>query len=140
MTISIATFAIWPLVEPWVDLLTQEGPVAAQAVSYLKWNILAIPFTLISMIMAGCMNGAGATMYNMIIMGSATWFIRLPLAWLLGHEILQDAEGIWIAMLCSQVIQSALLLYTYHFRDWQKFAMIKERKTVTKGNFNGARI
>lgn len=140
VTISIATFAIWPLVEPWVDLLTQEGPVAAQAVSYLKWNILAIPFTLTSMIMAGCMNGAGATMYNMIIMGSATWFVRLPLAWMLGHEILQDAEGIWIAMLCSQIVQSALLLYTYQFRDWQKFAMIKERKTMNKGNFNGARI
>lgn len=139
VSISLLTFAIWPLLPPWVALLTQEPLVEAQALSYLKWNVLAIPFTLTSMIMAGCLNGAGATLYNMVIMGSATWFVRLPLAWVLGHHFMNEAEGIWIAMLCSQVIQAAVLLHTYATRNWQRFAMIKERK-LKKGTFNGARI
>lgn len=126
---SITLFAIvaWQFIVPWVDLLTRNPDVAAQAVSYLKWNVLAIPFTLTSMILAGAFNGAGATMYNMFIMGAATWLLRLPLAYYLGHIGMQDAEGIWIAMLCSQVVQSLTLLYFYTFKNWQRFAMIKTR-------------
>ncbi|WP_319466675.1 MATE family efflux transporter [uncultured Pseudodesulfovibrio sp.] len=127
--ISISLFAIlvWPFIAPWVDLLTRDAAVAAQAVSYLKWNLLAIPFTLTSLILAGAFNGAGATLYNMFIMGAATWGIRLPLAYGLGHFFMDSAEGIWIAMFCSQIIQSLTLLYFYTFKNWQRFAMIKKR-------------
>ena len=90
--------------------------MAAQAVSYLKWNVLAVPFTLTSMILAGAFNGAGATLYNMLIMGGATWLLRLPLAYWLGHHALDDAEGIWIAMFVSQIGQSMILLYFFTFK------------------------
>jgi len=79
------------------------------------------------MILAGALNGAGATMYNMIIMGAATWLLRLPLAYGLGHIYMENAEGIWIAMFCSQIVQSSILLYVFRFKNWQRFAMIKAR-------------
>jgi Na+-driven multidrug efflux pump len=63
----------------------------------------------------------------MLIMGAATWGLRLPLAYALGHVIMNEAEGIWIAMFCSQVVQSSVLLYFYVFKNWQRFAMIKNR-------------
>lgn len=131
--ISISFFAVivWQFIPPWVDLLTRDTAVAAQAVSYLKWNIYAIPFTLTSMILAGAFNGAGATIYNMLIMGCASWLIRLPLAYVLGHHVMDNAEGIWIAMLCSQVVQSLTLLYFFAFKNWQRFAMIKTRNGAT---------
>lgn len=129
--VSICLFGIivWQFITPWVDLLTRDAVVAAEAVSYLKWNMLAIPFTLTSMILAGAFNGSGATMYNMFIMGGATWLLRLPLAYGLGHIYLANAEGIWIAMFCSQIVQSLTLLYFYTFKNWQRFAMIKARVT-----------
>lgn len=127
--ISICFFSVvvWQFIEPWVGLLTRDPAVAIHAVSYLKWNMLAIPFTLTSMILAGAFNGAGATMYNMFIMGFASWFIRLPLAYALGHKIMDNAEGIWIAMFCSQIVQSSILLYFYAFKNWHRFSMIKSR-------------
>jgi putative MATE family efflux protein len=127
--VSICLFSVvlWQFVTPWVALLTRDAAVAAQAVSYLKWNVLAVPFTLTSMIMAGAFNGAGATLYNMLIMGGATWLLRLPLAWWLGHHAMDSAEGIWIAMFCSQAVQSMTLLYFFTFKNWQRFAMIKVR-------------
>jgi Na+-driven multidrug efflux pump len=79
------------------------------------------------MILAGAFNGAGATLYNMLIMGGATWLLRLPLAYWLGHHALDDAEGIWIAMFVSQIGQSMILLYFFTFKNWQRFAMIKVR-------------
>ncbi|TDT87186.1 putative MATE family efflux protein [Pseudodesulfovibrio indicus] len=127
VSISLFALVVWQFINPWVALLTRDGVVAAQAVSYLKWNMLAIPFTLTSMILAGAFNGAGATLYNMLIMGAATWGLRLPLAYALGHVIMNEAEGIWIAMFCSQVVQSSVLLYFYVFKNWQRFAMIKNR-------------
>jgi putative MATE family efflux protein len=127
--VSICLFSVvlWQFVTPWVALLTRDAAVAAQAVSYLKWNVLAVPFTLTSMILAGAFNGAGATLYNMLIMGGATWLLRLPLAWWLGHHAMDSAEGIWIAMFCSQAVQSMTLLYFFTFKNWQRFAMIKVR-------------
>lgn len=125
--ITLFAFVVWQFIDPWVGLLTRDPVVAAQAVNYLKWNVLAIPFTLTSMILAGAFNGAGATMWNMIIMGSATWGIRLPLAYALGHVFMENAEGIWIAMFASQIVQSSILLYVYTFKNWQRFAMIKNR-------------
>ncbi|QGY41281.1 MATE family efflux transporter [Pseudodesulfovibrio cashew] len=132
VSITIFSLVVWQFIGSWVDLLTRDPAVAAQAVSYLKWNVLAIPFTLTSMILAGAFNGAGATLWNMFIMGGATWLLRLPLAYGLGHFVMKDAEGIWIAMFCSQIVQSSILLYVFTFKNWQRFAMIKKRNGNTK--------
>ncbi len=127
ISITLFSIVVWQFIPPWVDLLTRDAAVAVEAVRYLKWNVLAVPFTLTSMILAGVFNGAGATLYNMFIMGTATWFIRLPLAYGLGHLGMKSAEGIWIAMFCSQIVQSLALLYFFVFKNWQRFAMIKTR-------------
>ena len=127
VSISLFSIIIWQFLPSWVNLLTPDSAVAAQAMSYLKWNMLAIPFTLTSMILAGALNGAGATIYNMFIMGGASWLIRLPLAYYLGHFVMNSAEGIWIAMFCSQIVQSSVLLYVFTFKNWQKFALIKTK-------------
>jgi Na+-driven multidrug efflux pump len=105
VSISLFALVVWQFINPWVALLTRDAAVAAQAVSYLKWNMLAIPFTLTSMILAGAFNGA----------------------YLLGHEVMDGAEGIWIAMFCSQIVQSSVLFYFYNFKNWQRFAMIRHR-------------
>ena len=127
VSITLFSVAVWQFIPEWVDLLTRDPAVAAVAVNYLKWNVLAIPFTLTSMILAGAFNGAGATLYNMLIMGGSAWIIRLPLAYWLGHLVLKDAEGIWIAMFCSQIVQALILVYFFTFKNWQRFAMIKTR-------------
>ena len=127
VSLTLFAVAVWQFIPEWVNLLTRDPAVAAVAVNYLKWNVLAIPFTLTSMILAGAFNGAGATLYNMLIMGGSAWIIRIPLAYWLGHLVMKDAEGIWIAMFCSQIVQALILLYFFTFKNWQRFAMIKTR-------------
>lgn len=127
--ILVFALVLWQVMQPVVELFSSDPAVVSQAMNYLWWNVLAIPFTLGSMILAGAFNGAGATLWNMIIMGTATWLLRLPLAYFLGHHIMGNATGIWIAMLCSQIVQSSTLLFFFSFKNWSKFAMFKERKT-----------
>lgn len=132
--ILIFAVSLWQIMLPCVQLFTQDPAVTAQAMDYLWWNVLAIPFTLTSMILAGAFNGAGATLWNMLIMGGATWLLRLPLAYVLGHHVLKASTGIWIAMLCSQILQSGIMFYCFKFRNWEKFAMIKNKKTRIESN------
>jgi putative MATE family efflux protein len=125
--ISAVTLLLWAVLDPMTGFLAPNPEVKAQALDYLTWNMLAIPFTLTTMILAGALGGAGATLYNLLGMGTGTWLVRLPLAFILGHLVLGRATGVWISMLASQACQAAMLLYIFTRWDWQRFAMSSKR-------------
>ena len=125
--ISVVTLLLWTVLDPVAGFLAPNPEVKAQALDYLTWNMLAIPFTLTTMILAGALGGAGATLYNLLGMGLGTWLVRLPLAFILGHLVLGRATGVWISMLASQACQAAILLYIFTRWDWQRFAMSSKR-------------
>lgn len=131
--LGIGLFAVllWPWLADIAAFIAPNAAVRAEAENYLVYNVLAIPFTLTTMILAGALAGAGATVYNLVGMGLGTWVVRLPLAYWLGHVALGTATGVWISMLASQAAQAAILLYIFLNKDWQRFAMSKPR--------NGAR-
>jgi MATE family multidrug resistance protein len=125
--ISAVTLALWPVLDPVAGFIAPRPEVKAQALDYLTWNMLAIPFTLTTMILAGALSGAGATVYNLLGMGTGTWLVRLPLAWLLGHVILGRSTGVWMSMLASQACQAAILYFIFTRSNWQRFAMSAKR-------------
>lgn len=120
---SLAAVALWPFIDRLAATLAAEPGVQIQAASYLRYNFLSTPFSVASMILGGVMTGAGATRYNLLVFGSSFWLIRLPLAWMLGHWIWRDASGIFLGMLASQVVQSAIMLWVLLHADWTRFAM-----------------
>lgn len=138
--ISAVTFVVWQYVDEIASMLTTDPHVQAEIVSYLFYNMLAIPFTLTSMIIGGALGGAGATLYNTAVFGVTVWCVRLPLAYVLGHHIVNEAEGIWMAMLASQIVQSMTLLYVYQFKDWSRFAMKKNSRRVVQTNAAAAGV
>jgi Na+-driven multidrug efflux pump len=89
----------------------------------------AMPFLLAAMILGGAFTGAGATIYQTIISGGASWLVRLPLAYLLGHILLRSSTGIWMAMLISMIVQSLIMLYFYQFKAWHRFSMRNGKRT-----------
>lgn len=125
--IGLLTLVLWQFMGPIAALLSSEAGVRVQIEGYLFYNLLAMPFTLTSMIIGGALNGAGATLYNTAIFGVTVWCVRLPLAWYLGHVVMAEATGIWIAMLCSQAAQAFLLLWVFQFKDWSRFGMMQKR-------------
>ncbi len=126
-SISLLAVLLWLAVRPVAAFVAPEAAVQAQTVSYLAYNLLAIPFTLTTMTLSGALTGAGATLYNLLAFGGTAWLVRLPLAWLLGHVVMNRPEGIWLAMLLSQAIQALIVLYIFARRDWARFAMIRKR-------------
>lgn len=137
-SIGLLTLAVWQFAPGIAALLSPEPAVQAQVRSYLFYNFLAIPFTLTSLVLGGAFVGAGATIYNLAIFGSTVWCLRLPLAWWLGHKLLGRAEGVWMAQLASQVVQSMVLLYFYQFGNWQRFALGGGRRRTPEPPVKGA--
>lgn len=124
-SMTLVAVCMYPFIQPLADFLAPEPAVSHQAVNYLLYNILSIPFTVASMTLGGVMTGAGATVYTFIIYSSATWLVRLPIAYVLGHLVWKDADGIYLAMLVSQIFQSTTMLYILLRHDWYRFSMIK---------------
>ncbi|WP_029897088.1 MATE family efflux transporter [Desulfohalovibrio reitneri] len=131
--IGLLTLGLWLVIEPVAAFIAPDPTVAAETVNYLTYNMAAIPFVLTVMTLAGAMNGAGATLYNLLSFSIGSWVIRLPLAWWLGHHALAESTGIWMAMLTSQVLQACMVLYIYTYWPWQRFALVKRRKGQPNG-------
>lgn len=126
-SISVMGAILWIFVPDVAALVAPDPGVQQQVISYLHFNILAIPFTVATMTLAGIMNGAGATLYNMAIFGMAAWLLRLPTAYVLGHLVWKSATGVWASMLISQMAQSTIMFLFFMFGNWQRFSMRKGR-------------
>ncbi len=125
LSIGLLGIIVWWRVDPIAALLAPDAAVQRETISYLAYNISAIPFTMGNMILGGVMVGAGATIYNMAIFGLSTWVVRLPLAYMLGHFIWKDSSGIWAAQLISTIVQCFCLWYVFQFKNWQRFTLRK---------------
>jgi MATE family multidrug resistance protein len=121
--VTVMGVLLWPFLPQAAALLSPQPEVQLQAISYLRYNVFAIPFTVSGLILIGAMTGAGATLYTMFVTGASIWLVRLPLAVYLGHVLLGRAEGVWISMFVSQAVQALVCLGVYQFADWARFGM-----------------
>jgi MATE family multidrug resistance protein len=124
---------LWFSAEAIAGWLSPDLEVAAHTVSYLRYNVAAIPFTAAGMTLGGIMVGAGATIYNLLAMGACMWLIRLPLAYVLSHETWRAADGVWAAMLVSQFCQAVILCYLFQYKDWGRFSLRKSGNWRKRG-------
>lgn len=124
---SLVAGLLWPFRQEIATLLGHDPGAQAQTASYLTYNLLSTPFSIASTVMGGIMVGAGATHYNLMVYGGSFWLCRLPLGWLLGHVLWQEASGIFAAMLVSQCLQTAIMLHILLHCDWARFAMRRQR-------------
>ena len=124
---SFLGMILYYYVDAMSAIVAQDAAVRSVAQDYLFFNILAIPFSCISMIVAGVLNGAGASLYSFAIFASATWFVRLPLAWYLGHHVWESAAGIFVAMFVSQAFQAGVAAFVFLRCNWYRFASTARR-------------
>lgn len=125
LVICLLTVVLWQFLEPIAAFVAPDPEVQAEAVNYLRFNLAAMPFLLISMILGGALTGAGATIYQSLTMGGTAWLVRIPLAFILGHLVFANATGIWLAMFLSMGVQALCVAYVYQFWNWQRFALRK---------------
>lgn len=99
--------------------VARDQHVLAETVRYLRIMMLSEPFMAISVILGGCLMGAGDTKGMMIVIVSALWIIRLPLAYLLAVSAGYGALGVWLAMIVSMFFQGIAMTIRFRGGQWK---------------------
>lgn len=127
-SMTVAAALLWPFLKDLAAFIAPDPGAQANALVYLRYNLLATPFSVVSMCLGGIMTGAGAAVYTFVVFGTAIWLVRLPLAYIFGHFIWQASDGVFMGMFISQIFQASIILYIFHTRDWARFAMIRRKR------------
>jgi len=117
----------WFFRDFFAALMSPDIETQRAIVSYLTYNILAIPFTVGTVTLAGVFNGAGASVYPMRAFFLSIWCVRLPVAAVLGLWF-WGYEGIFFSMLVSQMVQFSFVLWALLRCNWSRYSMRAVRK------------
>jgi len=99
--------------------VTKDQNVLFETVRYLRITMLSEPFMAISVILGGCLMGAGDTKGAMLVIVSALWIVRLPLAYLLAVVYGYGALGVWLAMIISMFVQGIAMTFRFRKGRWK---------------------
>ena len=100
--------------------VAKDPQVLAETTRYLRITMLSEPFMALSVILGGCLQGAGDTKGVMLVIVSALWVVRLPLAYLLAVVAGYGAPGVWTAMVISMCFQGVVMTLRFRKGRWKK--------------------
>ncbi len=81
--------------------------------------MLSEPFMALSVILGGCLQGAGDTKGAMLVIVAALWLVRLPLAYILAVVAGYGAPGVWTAMVMSMCFQGIVMTLRFRRGNWK---------------------
>jgi Na+-driven multidrug efflux pump len=108
----------WP--EAFSSMVSQDSRVIDETARYLSITMLVEPFMAVSVVLGGCLQGAGDTRGAMTVIVLTLWGIRLPLAFFFAVALGLGAVGVWIAMAVSMVVQSVGMTLRFRNGRWKK--------------------
>ena len=100
--------------------VARDPLVLTETVRYLRITMLSEPFMALSVILAGCLQGAGDTKGVMFVIVAALFLVRLPLAYILAFIAGYGAFGVWIAMVSSMCFQGIAMTVRFRKGRWKE--------------------
>jgi len=102
-----------------VRIFLDDPEVIALGSSMFALVALAFPFMGILQVCIGTYQGAGHTVYSMLFSLFRLWALRIPLVWYLGMARGMGPDGVWWAMLGSNLGASIVSLATFLTGNWK---------------------
>lgn len=117
-----------------IGLFTTEGDLNVIRIGgeYLMIYSTFFIFMAAMNIMQGIMNGAGDTMFTMIVSMAMT-FLRLPLAYLFTGALHMDYKGAWITFPITWAISLLIYLLRYRSDRWKKAVVGGNKQRNSEG-------
>ena len=120
MAVLMAIFGILVFFfgEYFAEIFTRDQEIISKTEKYIRITAFSyIPFA-IGIISTRAMNGAGDTKRSLIIVFGILFLVQLPIAFLLTKSGLAGEEGIWYAILISQICFSGIGLLQIRLGKW----------------------
>ncbi|WP_217606832.1 MATE family efflux transporter [Chitinophaga sp. GbtcB8] len=103
-----------------VHLFTRETIVAQNAALYLRYMAIAYFFFGYTMVISRSLNAAGSVHIVTLLYVLMFYITQLPLAYLLGLHYSWGAQGIFIAILVSELVLAAACITVFKRGNWKK--------------------
>ena len=116
--LSVSVF-FFVLGGPVVNFMNSDPQARRYAIDALRTISLGYVFFGVGMVMLNAFNGAGDTRTPTIVNLIGFWLFQIPLAWLLSKYIIKGPKGIFIAIVISEFVASALSLYLFKLGKWK---------------------
>jgi len=126
--VSIPAIGIFIAADQVASLLARDLSVLQETVRYLRYNMAVAPIMALSVILGGGLQGAGDTRGTMWVIIRAMWLVRLPLAAALTFWAGFGAEGVWIAMVTSMIVQTILMVRRFRSGAWKQVRHMADRR------------
>lgn len=104
----------------------RSSPVMALALHFLWFALLLNPLMGFFSVLQGFFQGTGHTRYSMIMEVIRLWGIRLPMIWILQALSLWTRDGIWHAMIVSNLLVVLIGIHFYRRGKWETRVMSDE--------------
>lgn len=119
---------------PLVSIFLHEDPAAVDlAVQYMFFVLFSIPLMAVFQTFIGTFNGNGRTGFTFMISITRLWILRIPLILMFTYVAKIGAQGIWIAMLISNVLITIPGVVFYRKLDFSPVvASIRKREPLEK--------
>lgn len=115
-----------------VQIFTRDREVIKYASSVLRIIAIIQPLLATANVMSGSLRGAGFSKIPMIFSGVGMWFIRIPLAYLLGVKLNLGLVGAWIAMAIDISLKAIANFYVFIIKKYYKKESFKLKITHEK--------
>lgn len=126
--VSVPAIGIFIAADDVASLLARDASVLEETVRYLRYNMAVAPIMALSVILGGGLQGAGDTRGTMWVIIRAMWLVRLPLAAALMFWAGLGAQGVWIAMVASMVVQTVLMVRRFQSGVWKQVRHAADRE------------
>ena len=103
----------------FVRVFVDDPDVLALGGSLFRIVSTGVVFFALFTVLMGALQGAGDTKPVMVLNVARLWVLRVPLAYLLGYVLELGPNGIWYAMLVSNLITAAIGFLVVKRGKWQ---------------------
>lgn len=118
---AIGGIVIFSLSQNIISIFVQgDLEVLNQATKYLKLVSASLPLMGFFQIFIGTFQGAGHTVYAMIMEMGRLWALRIPMIILFGKLTTWGSDGVWYAMVLSNLFICIYGLIIYLSGKWRK--------------------
>lgn len=85
-------------------------------------------FDAVTIVMSGALRGAGDTKWQALVMGTAAYFVFLPLAFVLGRTLEWGAFGAWVGATIYIISLSGVFYYRFAGEKWRHIEIFAQKK------------
>ena len=106
-----------------IGIFNNQSQIVEHGARYLRLRSATYLFLALGMVLASALNGAGDTIFPMLILGLSLLAVQLPLAYRLPQAMGGDPMGIWLAIAAAFTVQGIAMAAWFAVGRWKRKAI-----------------